>query len=100
VLRAEGGRSRFVSRETAWPAGIWIPQGGYVRVLFHVKQTGRPASGYLNEASFNEATPGVEIHAFAGRNSLLAGNLAGNFKNLAGFAPFRPPRQVDRMTYQ
>jgi hypothetical protein len=43
---------------------------------------------------------GVESHPFAGRNSLLAGNLAGNFKNLAGFAPFRAPRQFDRMTYQ
>jgi hypothetical protein len=61
--------------------GVLRAEGGYVRVLFHVKQTGREASGYLkeasfneasfNEASFNEATVGVESHAFATHNSLL-----------------------------
>jgi hypothetical protein len=43
-----------------------------------------------------------DIRAFAAapRNSLLAGNLTGNFQNSADFVPFRPPERLDRMTYQ
>jgi hypothetical protein len=37
---------------------------------------------------------------FAGRNSLLAGNLAGKFKNRAEFALFGVPARLDRMKYQ
>ena len=38
--------------------------------------------------------------AFAGRNSLLAGNLTGNLQNCAGFAFFQATGAADRVTYQ
>jgi hypothetical protein len=39
-------------------------------------------------------------YAFAARNSLLAGNLTGNFQNPAQFAPFLLNARLDHLTYQ
>jgi hypothetical protein len=108
AISARQSRQKLAIGTTARWAGRFAP-------ILPALSRGRPAPGDLHGANprtdcvifcrclENMTRAGRVAHiscAFAGRNSLLAGNLAGNLQNCAGFASFQAAGAADRVTYQ